>query len=79
MSQQRRGQEEAVGARIDLCVIQSVLILLPFTGTLLSAWLHIRQVPSPPLFFIPFLDGDQVDRLIGVKQPSAALAEHKTA
>lgn len=29
MSQQRRGQEEAVSTPTDLCVIYSVLILLP--------------------------------------------------
>lgn len=75
MSQQRRGQEKTVPTPTDLCVIYSVLILLPRTH-----WNFTSIVtPKPPsaIASFGFLDGDQVDRSIGAKQPSAAPSERR--
>lgn len=60
MSQQRRGQAEAVSTPTDLCVIYSVLILLPqFCRNF--AFVVTPDPPGAITSFI-FLDGDQVDQ-----------------
>lgn len=75
MSQQRRGQAEAVSTPTDLCVIYSVLILLPqFCRNF--AFVVTPDPPGAITSFI-FLDGDQVAPSIRVKQPSAAPSEHR--
>lgn len=77
MSQQRRGQEEAVGPsrfmwNIFRANFTPSVMQLSFGRDSTSARRRRRR-----LLFCRFLDADEVARSIRAKQPSAAPSEHR--